>query len=271
MNKSPNLHSIEYLQYLKKIKHKKLLIVGIQILLLIGFVAIWEILAQIGAIDTFITSSPSKILTTIVNLAVSGDLSVHITTTLYEAILGFIIATGIGSIIAIILWSNETIRKILDPFLVVINSLPKIALGPLIIVWVGIGTTSIVMMDILIMVIITTLTMLSSFCNTPASKITLLKSYGANKYQILTKLVIPHSIIDFISVLKVNVGLTWVGTIMGEYLNSRAGLGYLIVYGSQIFNLNLVMSSTVILCILAGIMYFIISMFEKIIRHKFNV
>ena len=270
MTKKIKTHSKEYTKYLKKERNKKIFIIGIQILLLVGFIGMWELLAQLGVIDTFITSSPSKIFDTIFSIAKTGELGLHISTTLLEAILGFIIATGLGTLIAIILWFSESLRKILDPFLVVLNSLPKIALGPLIIIWVGIGTTSIVVMDVLIMIIITTLTMLTSFTNCDKSKIMLLRSYGANKLQILSKLVLPNSIVDFIGVLKVNVGLTWVGTIMGEYLNSRAGLGYLIVYGSQVFNLNLVMASTAILCILASIMYFIVSWIEKVIRKKYN-
>ncbi len=262
--------SKEYKAYLRKQRNKKILVISIQILVLIGIIAIWEILAQVGAIDTFITSCPSKIIDTIVGIAETGELWLHVSTTLYEALIGFAIATALGSVIAIILWFNDTLRRVLDPFLVVLNSLPKIALGPIIIIWVGIGTTSIVVMDVLIMIIITTLTMLGSFVNCDKSKIMLLKSYGANKLQILTKLILPNSMCEFIGVLKVNVGLTWVGTIMGEYLNSRAGLGYLIVYGGQIFNLDLVMASTVILCILAAVMYFVVAWFEKIIRKKYN-
>ena len=271
MNKITNPSvSKEYKTYLKKERNKKILVISLQVLILVGFIALWEILAKTGVIDTFITSCPSKIIETIVGIAETGELWLHISTTLYEALIGFGIATILGTLIAIILWFNDTLRRVLDPFLVVLNSLPKIALGPIIIIWVGIGTTSIVVMDVLIMIIITTLTMLGAFINCDKSKIMLLRSYGANKLQILTKLVMPNSICEFIGVLKVNVGLTWVGTIMGEYLNSRAGLGYLIVYGGQIFNLNLVMASTVILCILAGVMYFIVAWFEKIIRKRYN-
>jgi len=145
----------------------------------------------------------------------------------------------------------------------VLNSLPKIALGPLIIIWVGAGTSSIITMCVLICIVITTLSMLSSFLNCDKDKILLLKSYGATKFQILKKLILPNSLPDFISVLKINVGMSWVGTIMGEYLVSKAGLGYLIVYGSQIFKLDIVLTSTVVLCLLAGIMYFIVSLVEK--------
>lgn len=258
--------SPQYKAYLKKQKRNKWLVHLIQIFILVAIIGLWELLAIIGAIDTFITSSPSKIIETIINLATQGDLMLHVGTTLYEAILGFVIATGLGTFIAILLWFSETARKVLDPFLVVLNSLPKIALGPIIIIWVGIGTTSIVVMDVLIMIIITTITMLNAFCNCEHNKIMLLTSYGANKLQILSKLILPNAILDFIGVLKVNVGLTWVGTIMGEYLNSRAGLGYLIVYGGQVFNLNLVMASTVILCVLAAVMYLIVAAFEKYVK-----
>ncbi len=262
--------SKEYAKYLSKAKRTKIFIIIIQIGILLSLIGLWELLAVTGAIDTFIMSCPSRIVTTIATIAASGELWLHISTTLYEAIIGFVIATALGTLLAMLLWWNETLRRILDPFIVVLNSLPKIALGPIIIIWVGIGTASIVLMDVLIMVIITTLTMLAAFVNCDNGKILLLRSYNANKFQILTKLIIPNSICDFIGVLKVNVGLTWVGTIMGEYLNSRAGLGYLIVYGGQIFNLDLVMASTVILCLLAAVMYFAVAWIEKIIKKRYN-
>ena len=150
----------------------------------------------------------------------------------------------------------------LDPYIVVLNSLPKIALGPIIIIWVGAGTKAIIVMCILICVIITTLSILGSFLSCDKDKILLMKSMNAKKYQIFFKLIVPNSMLDFISVLKINVGMSWVGTIMGEYLVSKAGLGYLIVYGGTVFKLDLVMTSTVILCFLAGLMYFIVSRIE---------
>ena len=264
----PN-YSKEFLAYKKKNIWNKVLIISIQIALLIFIIALWEILAKTGAINVFITSSPSRIWATIKDLVASKTLFTHIGVTLYEATLGFLIATFVGAIIAIILWWNETIRKVLDPYIVVLNSLPKIALGPILIVWVGIGTKAIVAMDILIMIVITIISMLNSFTACDQGKIMLMKSMRANKFQILFKLILPNSLCDFISVLKINVGLTWVGTIMGEYLASKAGLGYLIVYGGQVFKLDLVMASTVILCVLAAIMYFIVAFVEKqVYKHR---
>ena len=199
--------SKDYRKFLKKKQINKVIILSIQIGLLILLLSLWEILAVKGVIDTFIFSSPSRIIKTIKDLYMSGSLFYHIGTTLYEAIIGFLIATIGGYVIAIILWWNDTIRKVLDPYIVVLNSLPKIALGPIIIIWVGVGTSSIVTMDILIMIVISIITMLNAFRQVDENKINLLKSMGANKFQILLKLIIPSALSEFISLLKVNVGL----------------------------------------------------------------
>jgi len=262
-NKDKANYSKEYKIFVRRSIWKKAIIIAIQVGLLVLLISLWEVLAKTGRINVFITSSPTRIWNTIKDLFDSGTLFHHIGVTLYEALLGFFIATIAGTIIAMILWWNETIRKVLDPYIVVLNSLPKIALGPILIVWVGIGTESIVAMAVLIMIVITIISMLNAFTACDENKIMLMRSMRANKFQVLYKLIIPNAFCDFISVLKINVGLTWVGTIMGEYLASRAGLGYLIVYGGQVFKLDLVMASTVILCILAALMYFIVAFFEK--------
>lgn len=262
-NKNLIAYSNEHKLYLKKQKQKKWIILISQIMVLVIFLALWELLTQVKILDSFIMSSPSRIFNQTIRLFNSGELFYHIFITLKEAVLGFVIATLLGTFVAIILWWSEYTRKILEPYIVVLNSLPKIALGPIIIIWFGAGTKSIVVMAILITIIITTLTMLNAFISCDNDKIMLLKSMGANKFQILTKLIIPNAMPEFISMLKINVGMTWVGTIMGEYLVSKAGLGYLIVYGGQVFQLDLVMTSTVILCILAGLMYFAVAFLEK--------
>lgn len=263
-------YSNDYKKYLKVKALKKSLIIATQIGILILIFGLWELFARLEIIDTFIMSSPSRILKTIGELYKTGDLFHHAFTTLYEAVIGFLIATLGGTLLAILLWCNDTLRRILDPYIVVLNSLPKIALGPIIIIWVGVGTSSIVTMDVLIMIIISIISMLNAFRQIDESKIMLLKSMNANKFQILTKLILPGSLPEFISLLKINVGLTWVGTIMGEYLVSKAGLGYLIIYGSQIFNLDLVMASTIILCVLAAVMYFIVAFVEKKVSKKLS-
>ncbi len=249
--------------YVKRLKKNKFIIIFFRIFILIMFIGLWELLTSLNIIDSFFVSSPSRIVKQIITLANEGTLFSHTFITLYETIIGFIIATALGYIIAVLLWWNETVRKIFEPYIVVLNSLPKIALGPVIILWVGAGTKAIVLMCILICIVITTMTMLSAFMSVEEGKILLLKSMNANKFQILFKLILPSSMPDFISVLKINVGMSWVGSIMGEYLTSKAGLGYLIVYGGQVFKIDLVMAATTVLCVLAFLMYFIVSLLEK--------
>ena len=268
MKKTKKHFSNEHRLYLKQLKNKSIIVKSSQIGLLIVFIGIWELLAQTGAINSFITSSPSKIAKTIGELWKSGELFMHMGVTLFETLVGFLLASFLGTLIAILLWWSETIRKILEPYIIVLNSLPKIALGPLIIIWVGAGTNAIVAICVLICIIITIITMLNAFLSCDNDKILLMKSMGANKITILTKLILPYSAPNFISMLKINVGMSWVGSIIGEYLSSKAGLGYLIVYGSQVFRLDLVMTSTVLLCILASLMYFAVALLEKYYTKK---
>lgn len=259
-------YSLEHKKFVRKLIIKKWIIRLVQILILVSFFVLWEILTKYQILDDFFVSSPSRMIKTLVELYSSGELFLHIGTTLLETVVGFIIATVIGYLVAVLLWWSDHLRRISDPYIVVLNSLPKVALGPLIIVWFGAGTSAIIIMCILICVIITTISVLSSFLSCDEDKIKLMKSMNASKFQIFFKLIIPNSMPEFITVLKINVGLSWVGTIMGEYLVSKAGLGYLLSYGGTVFKLDLVMTSTVILCVLAGGMYFIVSLIESRFR-----
>lgn len=252
--------------FVKRLKRDKFIVIFFRIFVLVAFLGLWELLTYTNVIDPFFVSSPSRIVNQIIILAQNGTLFSHSMITLYETLVGFAIATVLGYSIAVILWWNEKVRKIFEPYIVVLNSLPKIALGPVIILWVGAGTPAIILMCVLICIIITTMSMLSAFMSVDEGKILLLKSMNASKVQILFKLILPSSMPEFVSVLKINVGMSWVGSIMGEYLTSKAGLGYLIVYGGQIFKIDLVMSATMILCILAFGMYWLVSLIEK--RYK---
>ncbi len=249
--------------YLRKLKKDKLLVLFCQIALFLLFLGLWQLLADFGVIDPFFFSSPSRIVSTIIDLGKGGNLWIHIWTSLYETIIGFVIATTLGVLIAILLWWSEKLRRIMEPYLIILNSLPKIALGPMIIFWVGSGTGATIVMCVLICIVITTISMLNAFISCDNDKILLMKSMHASKLQILFKLILPNALGDFVSVLKINVGMSWVGTIMGEYLSSKAGLGYLINYGSQILKLDIVMASITLLCILAAGMYFLVSPLEK--------
>ena len=256
--------SEERKKYLQKQKSEKILVLGSQIIVLVTFLGLWETLANKGVIDSFITSSPSRIIKTFANFS-TNNLFLHIRVTIYETLLGFGIGISIGTIIAIILWWSKFLSKVFEPYLVVLNGLPKVALGPIIIIWVGAGTKAIIVMAIAISLIVTILEILNGFLNTDKELIKMAKTFNANKFQILTKIVIPANISTFINSLKINIGLSLVGVISGEFLISKAGLGYLITYGGQVFKLDLVMSSIIILGIFAGLMYGAVTILEKII------
>ena len=184
-----------------------------------------------------------------------NDLLMHIGVTCFETIIGFLTGAILGVIIAIILWWSKFLSKVSDPFLVILNSLPKIALGPVIIIWVGAGMGAIIVMALAISLIVTVLEILNGFLNTDPELLKMARTFNATKLQTLTKIVIPANISTFINSLKVNIGLSLVGVITGEFLVSKAGLGYLIVYGGQVFQLDLVMTSVIILALVAWIMY----------------
>ena len=249
--------------FLKKNKRHKLLVLSAQIGVLAVFAALWEISAALGWIDPFLMSSPSRIWNTLAELYADGALFYHIWISLYETILGFVIGTAAGTAVAVIMWWSRSVREVLQPYVVVLNSLPKIALGPVIIVWAGTGQKAIVFMAVLISVIVTIITMLGGFMQTSPEKILLMRAMNAGKLQIFTKLVFPSNMSTLASCLKINVGMAWIGSIMGEYLVSRAGLGYLIVYGGQVFQMDLVMACTIVLCLLAGGMYFLVALLER--------
>ncbi len=258
-------HSREHLSYLKSIKKKTILVNLARFTILLLFLTVWELSAAFNWINPFITSSPSRIAKAVAELYKNGSLFYHVGTTLWETLVGFVIAVCLGYAIALLLWWSEAFRRISEPYFVVLNALPKIALGPLIIIWCGTGSSAIIFMTVLIGLIVAILNMLNGFMATDTNKLLLMKSMGATKVQILTKLVIPSSLPNFISMLKINVGMAWIGSIMGEYIVSKAGIGYLIVYGGQVFKLDLVMSAVFILCILAAAMYAAVALLERLV------
>lgn len=263
MKRKPLNYSREHLAYLRREKKKKITVTLSRWLILLVILGVWELCAQCKVVDPFITSSPSRVAATIGDLFSNGTLFYHIGVTLAETLIGFAIAVVLGYTVAVILWASETVRKVLEPYIVVLNSLPKIALGPLIIIWIGTGYDAIVFMTVLVAIIVCIMNMLAGFCSVDGTMQLLMKSMNAGRFTTLRKLIIPASLPALMNTLKVAVGLAWIGSIMGEYIVSRAGLGYLIVYGGQVFKLDLVMTATFILCVLAGGMYGVIALIEK--------
>lgn len=257
--------------YLRAQRRRRRLVLALQILLLVAFLGWWELSARLGWVDAFIVSSPSRVVHTLVGLQTSGELWLHIGTSCLEVVVGFVLGTLLGTLIAIGLWRSELLSRVLDPYLVVLNALPKTALGPVFIVWIGAGTESIIAMTIAISIFVTILNMHVGFLSTDREKIRLMQTLGATRHQILWRLVIPANYATLFNTLRVNVGLSWVGVIMGEFLVSKAGLGYLIVYGSQVFNMDLVMATVLVLAVAAVVMYQLVLWLEKFFKNRLGV
>lgn len=250
----------KYIQEKKKFQKKILLT---KLIIIIFFLTIWELLTDFKIINSFLYSSPSSIIQSIFNLSKSGLLLIHIKTTIIELFISFTISTIIGITISSIMWLNKTIAKIFESFLVIINSLPKVALGPLFIIWIGANIKSIIFMSITISLFTTILNLYQYFISTNNSYIILLKTFNAKKKDFLLKVIFPANKSNIISTLKINMSMNFIGIIMGELLVSKEGLGYLITYGSQVFNINLILTSIFIIGLLAIILNLIINYIEK--------
>lgn len=269
MSMSETNISKERQTYLRNKKRRRRSILIVQISIVVIFLALWEILARAGVIDSFILSQPSRILNTYINLF-QDDLWMHIGVTCYETLIGFLLGTVLGTLVAIALWWSSYLSKVMEPFLVVLNSLPKIALGPVIIIWVGAGTQAIIVMALAISLIVTIMDVLHGFLNTDVEMIKMARTFGATKRQIFTKIVMPSNVHTLFNSLKVNIGLSMVGVIAGEFLVSKAGLGYLIVYGGQVFKLDLVMASVIILAVVAALMYEAVVLLERFVTKRLS-
>ena len=256
-------YSKEHEKYLKKRKREKRIVLFFQILIILSFLIAWELLSKYKIINTFLSSSPSNVINTTLSLFNKGQLFSHILITTYETLISFIIASVVGLIIGAILWWNKILAKIFDPYLTVLNSLPKVALGPLIIIWVGASTNSIIFMALLITIFVAIINIYNGFNSTEENYISLLKSFNATKKQVFFKVVLPSNYNNILNTLKINISMSLIGVIMGELLVSKKGLGYLIMYGSQVFNIDLVITSVIILGILSLIMYFTLSKIDS--------
>lgn len=261
-------YSNAYKNYLKLEKKKKTKILIWQIGLLFGFITLWEVLARCGVLNTFLFSSPTAIYMLLKIYLLDGSLFGHIAISVWETILGFTMGTILGVVIAIILWWSDTVAQIFSPTLVVLNALPKTALAPILIVWAGAGIGGIVLTAITISIVATILSAYNYFMIVDEEKIKMLKSFGATRWQVLSKLILPANVGNLVNIIKINIGLSWVGVIVGEFIVSRNGLGYLIVYGGQVFRLDLVMMGVVVLALCAFLMYVCVNMLEKWIIKK---
>lgn len=251
-------------KFLTKRKHHKWIVHLARILILIFFLLFWEFTASVGIIDSFIFSSPSRIALCFWSMVLDKSIFLHIGVTLYETIISFLLVIVFSILIAVLLWFSKKLSEILEPYLVVLNSLPKSALAPLLIVWLGANKTTIIVAGMSVAIFGSILNLYTSFSTVDKEEIKLIYTLHGNRLHALTKVVIPSSIPAIISIMKVNIGLCLVGVVIGEFLAARAGLGYLIIYSSQVFKLDWLIMSIVILCIIAMGLYKFITILEKL-------
>lgn len=257
------MFSDEHKKYLKNLKFNRAIIFISRIAIIFLLICLWQLLVNLKILNSFIFSSPINIFNTTISLIKNHNLFNHIWITIYETLVSFFLATILGILFASLLWASKIVAKILDPFLTVINSLPKVSLGPIIIIWFGANIKSIIIMALLITLMTSIISIYQGFKEVPENLITLMKSLNANKAQIFFKLILPINYPNIISTLKINISLSLIGVIMGELLVSKKGIGYLIMYGSQVFNLNLVMTGIILLAIISTIIYYLIVLLEK--------
>lgn len=230
--------------------------------LLFGFLVLWEVSANLNWIDSFFFSSPGRVIVCFVSLWQEKALAMHICITLLETLISFLLVFLISLLLSTALWYSVKLSEILEPYLVLLNSLPKSALAPLFIVWLGTGFTTIVIAGISVALFGSIISFYSGFRQCNPDKITLIYTLGGNKKDAFCKVVLPNSIPNLISTTKVNIGLALVGVIIGEFLAARRGLGYLIIYGSQVFRLDMVITSILLLCVISMGLYKLIQTAE---------
>lgn len=258
-----NRSSSEQALYIKKLQRHQKKVLFIQIFLLIFFILIWEISSEMGWINSFIFSSPSRMFRAGMDLMNNGRLLIHIGITLAETFASFFLVAAFSIFIAVLLWWNHTLSEILEPYFVILNSLPKSAMAPIFIVWLGNNMKTIIVTAISVAIFGSILNLFTSFISTDPDKIKLIRTLHGSRIDCLTKVVLPMNLPSILSILKVDIGLCLIGVVIGEFLAAKEGLGYLIIYGSQVFKMDWVMLSIVLLCLIAVGLYKCITWLEK--------
>ena len=255
-------------RFLKKRQQKMRTVTLVRILIFLAFLLLWEASARLNLIDAFIFSSPTRVAEAFLSMAADGSIFRHTGITLLETLISFFLVFAVSILISVLLWMSRSLSQILEPYLVVLNSLPKSALAPLLIVWLGANMRTIIVAGMSVAVFGSILTIYTGFQEVDPEKAKLIYTLGGRKKDVLSKVILPGSVPVFLNTMKVNIGLCLVGVIIGEFIGSREGLGYLIIYGSQVFQLDLVLMSIVILCILAMCLYQCLNMAERLYLKK---
>ncbi len=257
------------LAYVRSIKRNKNMIRLLQLFILIAFLSLWEVAAHYNWINDFIFCSPSKLYSTFLDMMKDGSLPHHIGITLYETLVGFAIVTFGSLLVAILFWWNTTLSKVFEPYLVMLNALPKSALAPVLIVWLGANQTTIIVCACSVAIFGSILNIYTGFASLDNDKLKLIETLKGNRFHCLRMVVLPSNVPNILSIMKVNIGLCLVGVVIGEFLAAKEGLGYLIIYGSQTFKMSNVLLSILILCAIAMLLYMILQRIERKLSEYF--
>jgi len=265
-----NVRSRGYRDYLRNRRRTRAGVIAAQVLVLAAVLAFWQVGADVRLWDPLLTSTPTTIWSTFWKLSAQGSLWTNTAVTLEETLVSFAVAMVAGVVIATAIWWSPFLSRVLDPYLVMGNAMPKTALGPIFFIWLG-SQLSVYGMAISISLIVTILTVTTGFVGVDPDKVKLMRTFGANRRQILVKAVLPGSLPTLLSAVRVNIGLTLVGVIVGEFLSSKAGLGYMILYGGQIFDLSQVMTAIVMLVVMSAALYAVLVGVEALVRRRWRV
>ena len=255
--------------FLRSLRRSRYFVQIARILILVIFLVLWELSAFWGIIDSFIFCSPSKVALCFWEMVLDKSIFLHVGITLFETVISFLLVTIVSLLIAIALWLSRRLAEITEPFWVVLNSLPKSALAPLLIVWLGATPKTIIIAGMSVAIFGCILNLYTTFQGTDKDSLKLIYTLRGKKHHALTKVVLPSALPAIISNMKVNIGLCLVGVIIGEFLAAKKGLGYLIIYSSQVFKMDWLLMSIVILCVLAMGLYALINWVEKLYQKKF--
>lgn len=262
-------HSSEYLDYLRVRRRKQWVVHGCQTLLVVAFFAVWEVLARTHVVNPFLTSYPSAIWPTFVELLRDNHLLLNTWSTVWAMLVGFSVSMLLALLIAAALWWSEFIYRVFDPFVAVANAMPKIALVPIFYIWLG-ADYSIYGIAIAVALFVSVIMIYSGFRAVDGNRIKMARTFGATRWQLLRHIVLPGSVPAIFSTVKTNIGLSLIGVIVGEFQSANRGLGFLIINGSQVFKLNVVMTAVVILGVIAGIAYLLVARIEARVARRYR-
>ena len=241
-------------------------IVTTQFGILVVIIAAWEIASTTGLISAFFWSQPSAIWHTLIIFVTEGNAWVDIGFTFRSTIFGFLLGTTVGSLFGLSFWWSRNYAAIVQPYIICFESIPKLALAPLIILVFGLGLSSKVAIAFALTFVISTLTTFAGVKALDPDGERLFYSLGATRWQVFRKLVMPFCLPWIISVLRVNIGLALTGAIVGEFIASQHGLGRAILYAGQTYDIALVWVAVLVLSTLAVIMYATVSWIESVLR-----